>query len=158
MLATLIQALGDEDALGRFADNVRGHELSSSGEVVSAVAAGEMRVGVTLYETAKKRMLAGEHIAVVWPKEGTSAVPDGAAIVAGCAHGENAQAFLSFILSEDVQRRVETVYARESVLTALGTGDGAPAFELCDYDIDWAAAHQREILKRWQALMEEDAP
>ncbi|MFR2020086.1 MAG: hypothetical protein ACLS6G_06055 [Christensenellales bacterium] len=70
MLATLIQALGDEDALGRFADNVRGHELSSSGEVVSAVAAGEMRVGVTLYETAKKRMLAGEHIAVVWPKEG----------------------------------------------------------------------------------------
>ena len=67
VLATLIQALGDEDALGRFADNVRGHELSSSGEVVSAVAAGEMRVGVTLYETAKKRMLAGEHIAVVWP-------------------------------------------------------------------------------------------
>jgi len=57
-----------------------------------------------------------------------------------------------------VQRRVETVYARESVLTALGTGDSAPAFELCDYDIDWAAAHQREILKRWQALMEEDAP
>ena len=158
VLATLIQALGDEDALGRFADNVRGHELSGSGEVVSAVAAGEMRVGVTLYETAKKRMLAGEHIAVVWPKEGTSAVPDGAAIVAGCAHGENAQAFLSFILSEDVQRRVETVYARESVLTALGPGDSAPAFELCDYDIDWAAAHQREILKRWQALMEEDAP
>ena len=158
VLATLIQALGDEGALGRFADNVRGHELSGSGEVVSAVAAGEMRVGVTLYETAKKRMLAGEHIAVVWPKEGTSAVPDGAAIVAGCAHGENAQAFLSFILSEDVQRRVETVYARESVLTALGTGDSAPAFELCDYDIDWAAAHQREILKRWQALMEEDAP
>ena len=152
VLATLIQALGDEDALGRFADNVRGHELSGSGEVVSAVAAGEMRVGVTLYETAKKRMLAGEHIAVVWPKEGTSAVPDGAAIVAGCAHGENAQAFLSFILSEDVQRRVETVYARESVLTALGTGDSAPAFELCDYDIDWAAAHQREILNAGRRL------
>ena len=28
VLATLIQALGDEDALGRFADNVRGYELS----------------------------------------------------------------------------------------------------------------------------------
>ena len=48
MLATLIQALGDEDALSRFADNVRGHELSGSGRVVSTVAAGEMRVGVTL--------------------------------------------------------------------------------------------------------------
>ena len=158
VLATLMQALGNEDALARFADNVRGHELSGSGKVVSAVAAGEMRVGVTLYETAKKRMLAGEHIAVIWPKEGTSAVPDGAAIVAGCAHEANAQAFVSFILSEDVQRRVETEYARESVLTALDASDGAPALELCDYDIEWAAAHQREILARWQALMEEDAP
>ncbi|MFQ9807142.1 MAG: ABC transporter substrate-binding protein [Christensenellales bacterium] len=91
VLATLMQALDDENALVRFADNVRGHELSGSGAVVSTVAAGEMRVGVALYETAKKRMLAGEHIAVIWPKEGTSAVPDGAAVLAGCAHEENAQ-------------------------------------------------------------------
>ena len=70
VLATLMQALDDENALVRFADNVRGHELSGSGAVVSTVAAGEMRVGVALYETAKKRMLAGEHIAVIWPKEG----------------------------------------------------------------------------------------
>ena len=50
--------------------------------------------GRTLYETAKKRMLAGEHIAVVWPKEGRARA-DGAAIVAGCARmGKNAQAFL----------------------------------------------------------------
>ena len=89
-------------------------------------------------------------------------MPDGAAIVAGCAHGENAQAFLSFILSEDVQRRVETVYARESVLTALGTGDSAPAFELCDYDIDWAAAHQRRFLnagrRLWRRMRREEGP
>ena len=117
-----------------------------------------MRVGVALYETAKKRMLAGEHIAVIWPKEGTSAVPDGAAVLAGCAHEENAQAFISFILSEDVQRRVETEYARESVLTALDESDGAPMFELCAYDIDWAAANQKDILMRWQALMEGEAP
>ena len=158
VLATLMQALDDENALVRFADNVRGHELSGSGAVVSTVAAGEMRVGVALYETAKKRMLAGEHIAVIWPKEGTSAVPDGAAVLAGCAHEENAQAFISFILSEDVQRRVETEYARESVLTALDESDGAPMFELCAYDIDWAAANQKDILARWQALMEGEAP
>lgn len=158
VLATLMQALDGENTLVRFADNVRGHELSGSGEVVSTVAAGEMRVGVTLYETAKKRMLAGEHIAVIWPKEGTSAVPDGAAILAGCAHAENAQAFISFILSEAVQRRVETEYARESVLTALDEADGAPMFELCAYDIDWAAAHQKEILSLWQALMEGETP
>ena len=115
-----------------------------------------MRVGVALYETAKKRMLAGEHIAVVWPVEGTSAVPDGAAILAGCAHEENAQAFIRFILSEDVQRRVQTEYARESVLTSL-CGD-VQEDELCAYDIEWAASHQKDILTRWQMLMQEDAP
>lgn len=56
-LATIMQVLDGEHALERFADNVRGHVLSGSGEVVTAVAAGEMRVGITLYETAKKRML-----------------------------------------------------------------------------------------------------
>ena len=79
-------------------------------------------------------------------------------VLAGCAHEENAQAFISFILSEDVQRRVETEYARESVLTALDESDGAPMFELCAYDIDWAAANQKDILARWQALMEGEAP
>ena len=155
-LATIMQVLDGEHALERFADNVRGHVLSGSGEVVTAVAAGEMRVGITLYETAKKRMLAGEHIAVVWPVEGTSAVPDGAAIMAGCAHEENAQAFIRFILSEDVQRRVQTEYARESVLTSL-CGD-VQGDEFCAYDIEWAASHQKDILTRWQTLMQEDAP
>lgn len=155
-LATIMQVLDGEHALERFADNVRGHVLSGSGEVVTAVAAGEMRVGITLYETAKKRMLAGEHIAVVWPVEGTSAVPDGAAILAGCAHEENAQAFIRFILSEDVQRRVQTEYARESVLTSL-CGD-VQEDEFCAYDIEWAASHQKDILTRWQTLMQEDAP
>ena len=62
-----------------------------------------------------------------------------------------------FILVRMQQRRVETGVCPRAMLTALGTGDSAPAFG-SDYDIDWAAAHQREILKRWQALMEEDAP
>lgn len=153
-LATIAQTLG-EDAVLALADNVRGHELGASGAALSAVAGGDMRVGVTLYETAKKRMLAGEHIAVVWPAEGTSAVPDGAAIVAGCAHEENARAFLSFILSEDVQRRVQTEYARESVLASLAEADG---YARCGYDIEWAAAQQQALLTRWRALMREDAP
>lgn len=157
VLATMMQVLDGERALERFADNVRGHVLSGSGTVVTAVASGEMRVGITLYETAKKRMLAGEHIAVIWPVEGTSAVPDGAAILAGCAHEENAQAFIRFILGEDVQRRVQTEYARESVLTSL-SGDSMAEEEFCAYDIEWAAAHQKDILASWQALMQEDAP
>ena len=89
--------------------------------------------------------------------EVVAAVSDGAAILAGCAHEENAQAFIRFILGEDVQRRVQTEYARESVLTSL-SGDSMAEEEFCAYDIEWAAAHQKDILASWQALMQEDAP
>ena len=44
------------------------------------------------------------------------------------------------------------------LMTALDESDGAPMFELCAYDIDWAAANQKDILARWQALMEGEAP
>ena len=46
----------------------------------------------------------------------------------------------------------------EGGLTALDESDGAPMFELCAYDIDGAAANQKDILARWQALMEGEAP
>ncbi|MFQ9807141.1 MAG: hypothetical protein ACLR07_12385 [Christensenellales bacterium] len=53
---------------------------------------------------------------------------------------------------------METEYARESVLTALDESDGAPMFELCAYDIDWAAANQRTFWRAGRRLMEGEAP
>lgn len=157
-LATMIQALGREDALARFSDNVRGHVLADSGDVLTAVASGAYPVGVTLYETAKKRILAGEQIEIIWPEEGTSAVPDGAAIVAGCRHPEGARLFLDFILGEDVQRRVQTEYARLTVRGDLVFGaSDAREGPLCAYDIPWASAQRERILEKWRALMGEGA-
>lgn len=157
-LATLMQALDGEASLALLADNVRGHVLSGSGEVVSAVASGAMSVGVTLHETAKKRILAGDRIEMIWPEDGTSAVPDGAAVIANCAHEENARLFVRFILGEDVQRRVQTDFARLSVRSDLARETEAEEHAFCAYDIDWASANQRDILAAWGALMREEAP
>lgn len=158
-LATMMQALGGADVLARFAGNVRGHVLSGSGDVINAVAGGAYPVGVTLYETAKKRILDGEQITILWPCEGTSAVPDGAAIIAGCRHPQNARLFLDFILGEDVQRRVQTEYARLTVRSDLVfNAADAKQGPLCAYDIPWASEARGDILARWRVLMGEGEP
>ena len=158
-LATMMQALDRSDVLARFAANVRGHVLSGSGDVLTAVANGVYPVGVTLYETAKKRILDGEQIGIVWPCEGTSAVPDGAAVIAQGRHPENARLFLDFILGADVQRRVQTDYARLTVRSDLVfEGEDAQQGPLCAYDIPWASGARGDILARWRVLMGEGEP
>ena len=48
-------------------------------------------------------------------RRGTSVLPDGAAIVRGCAHEENARQFIDFLLSPDVQQLLGTELSRRSV-------------------------------------------
>ena len=61
-LVTLLDAVGgDGDAvLRRFAENIDGRQLDSSGAILDAVADGSAWVGVTLEETAMKR-IAGQY-------------------------------------------------------------------------------------------------
>lgn len=154
-LATFLQALPGDDGelLSAFYRNLRGRVLSGSSDVVSAVADGACTVGVTLEETARRAIQAGSDVAILYPVEGTSALPDGMAVVAGCAHGENARQFIDFALGEDVQRHLAQVCQRRPVRGALFEDpEGAGELTLMDYDLDWAAGARAELLARWQAL------
>lgn len=150
-LATLLQALpqGDGDVLSAFFDNLQGRALPDSGAVVGAVADGTCVIGITLEETARKAVQAGSDIAILYPQEGTSAIPDGMAVVAGCAHRENARRFVDFALEEDVQRFLVRVCLRRPVL-----GEPLEELRLINYDLDWAANAREGLLARWRALEE----
>lgn len=154
-LATFLQALPGDDGelLNAFHRNLRGRVLSGSGAVVSAVADGACTVGVTLEETARKAIQAGSDVAILYPEEGTSALPDGMAVVAGCAHGENARRFIDFALGEDVQRHLAQVCQRRPVRGELFEDpEEAGGLTLIDYDLDWAVGAREDLLTRWQAL------
>lgn len=152
-LCTMAQALvGDaEEVLQRFAENLDGRQADGSGLVVGQVAEGSCYIGVTLEETALKAVSEGYDIALVYPEEGTSALPDGAAIVKGCKHGQNARLFIDFLLSEDVQQRLPEKFSRRSVLTEA---ESEPELELLSYDLDWASAMQSQFLDSWQGYFE----
>ncbi len=160
---TLMTCLpGDRwQVLEEFVENLDGKLLSDSGEVVSAVAGGSRSVGVTLEETALKGLAQGEDIAIVYPTEGTSSLPDGTALVAGAPHPENARAFLEFVQSADVQGLVVSDFSRRSVRADVADREDLPASEelkLIDYDVAWASQVKEEFLARWTALTEEGAP
>ena len=159
-LCTMIQALPGEpaDLIDAFVENLDGCILESSGLVVGAVAEGSCYIGVTMEETAMKAIKAGYDIAMVYPREGTSDLPDGAAVVKGCAHGENARQFIDFLLSSDVQNRLGESFCRRSVREGAVVPEGWNQLSLLDYDTSWASRHQTEILSRWAADVGEGMP
>ena len=155
-LVTLLSACGEE-TLARVARNLDGCQLSSSGEVLSAVADGSCLVGVTLEETALQRIAAGNNLALVYPAEGTSCIPDGTAVIAGAPHPENAERFLEFTLSREVQQLLGERFFRRSVRSDVTVPASLPAMEelkLVDYDVRWASENREKLLSRWAAALE----
>lgn len=164
-LATLVQALGREEAdslLRSFAVSLDGKQLGSSGEVLSAVTTGEYLVGITIEETALRYIGAGEPLGMVYPAEGTSCVPDGSAILANALHPENAQAFVDFTVSQDVQKLLQQQFFRRSVRRDLARATDLPALSSLaqtDYDTHWANENQDKLLMSWQFYFgTEEAP
>ncbi|MDD3369628.1 MAG: ABC transporter substrate-binding protein [Lachnospiraceae bacterium] len=150
-LSTMLQILG-EDSMEPFTDNLDGHISEDSGAVLDEVISGTRLIGITLEETALKRIAAGADIGMVYPKEGTSAVPDGCAILAGATHQKNAELFLEFTISEDVQQYLAQECYRRPVRTDIQT-KGRQAFAEITYDIDWTGKRQKALLKEWEACV-----
>ena len=153
-LVTMLCALPDDTdtILQDFAANLDGRVLSGSGEIISAVANGEAWAGITLEETARKRIAAGDGIAMVYPSDGTSCVPDGCAIVAGAPHRANAEAFVDFAVSRDVQQLLQTDFYRRSVRSDVEPASQLPPLgqlAQIDYDVSWASENRDAILMSW---------
>lgn len=160
---TLMSCLpGDPwDILARFQEALGGNILSDSGDVTAAVDSGRCSVGITLEETALKNLAQGANIAIVYPIEGTSNLPDGTALVKGAPHPGNAKAFLEFVQSPDVQTLVVSQFARRSVRTDVADRQDLPnagAFPVISYDVTWAAENKEDFLFRWAQSLEEVVP
>lgn len=144
--------------LATLAENLQGKILSSSGDVLNAVADGSYLVGITLEETALKYIAAGADLAMVYPEEGTSCVPDASAIVKGAPHSENAKKFLDFTVSYEVQQMLSESSYRRPVRSDIPAGESLLPLQdivLVDYDIDWACKNRDVILSDWSFYLKE---
>ena len=158
-LVTRLQAGGGmEDSLTRLCTALDGKQLDSSGAVLTAVADGSALVGITLEETALQHIAAGEDIALVYPSDGTSCVPDGSALVKGAPHGDNARLFLDFTVSADVQSMVGQRFCRRTVRADIPADPSLPplsTLNMVSYDVEWASQNRDRLLSEWSFLLGE---
>ncbi|AHV97003.1 ABC transporter substrate-binding protein [Paenibacillus sabinae] len=159
-LVTMLTAFGKEDGKGwdyvkKLVANMDGKILSGSSLVQRAVPDKEFALGITLEDAALRYIEGGSQIGIIYPAEGTSAVPDGAAIMKGSKNLEQAKQFVDFLVSKDAQEIVQKEFKRRSVRKDVAPVEGLPQtgdIKLVDYNFDWAATNKDEIIKKFTRI------
>lgn len=159
-LTTMLTAFGKNeqgwDFVKKFVKNLDGKVLSGSGLVYKGVADKEFAIGVTLEEAALRYVEGGAKVGIIYPSEGTSAVPDGAAIIKGTKNPEQAKQFIDFLVGKDVQSLIQKEFKRRSVRKDAETIQGVAQtkdIKLVQYDFDFAATKKDENIKRFGKIV-----
>ena len=159
--ATLLTAFGKDtesgfDFIKKFVANLDGKILGSSSGVPKGVVDKEYSIGLAHEKGAVKYKNAGGHLGIVYPSEGTSAVPDAAALIKGAVNEENAKLFLDYIVSEEVQKTLASEFKIRGVRNDVAAPEGLlplSEIKLVDYDFGWASESKKTIVKRWKNIV-----
>ncbi len=152
IISTMEQVFDEapQSLVPRFYEQLDGKILGSSGDIIPKVADGTFLVGITLEETARKAMEQGVDIATVYPEDGTSAVPDGCAIVRNAPHSYNAGKFIDFVVSLDTQKYAMNNFYRRTVRTDLHDSTYRDVNTI-EFDLDKSAREEAEVFALWNA-------
>ena len=158
-LCTMILGHGGKEAgwdfIKKLYDNLDGKIVDSSGKCHKMVADGEFYVGLTLEKSAVQYK-DDQSVGFVYPKDGTSAVPDGVALVKGGPNEENAKLFIDFVTSKECQTEQSQNWGRRPVRSDMEVGEGMAKLQdivLVDYDFDWAANEKEAIIEKFNDIM-----
>ncbi len=154
-LSMLVQEMNGEgmeqdEVIRLFSKNLKGDLSDGSNMIVEDVALGNKMIGVVLEENALKKIAQGADLEMVYPQDATCALPDGCAIVKGAKNRENAEKFMEFIVSDDVQHLLEDQLFRRSVRTDFESSDIPDEVQ---YDIVFSNTHRQELLDVWESCM-----
>ena len=158
----IMLAYGTEDGKGydfieKLVKNLDGKVIDSSSGVYKGVADGEYMVGLTYEEAALRYIESGATIGIVYPEEGTSSSPSGCAVVKDCQNQVNAQKFIDYLSSKEVQAQLGDLN-RRSVRTDVSDPDTMKAWEeikFVDMDLDWTSSHVDEFNEKWTDFVTE---
>lgn len=143
------------DFIKKLYANLDGKIVDSSGKCHKMVADGEFYVGLTLEKSAVK-YADDANVGFVYPADGTSAVPDGVALVKGCPNEANAKLFIDFVTSKECQTAQSQKWGRRPVRSDMEVPAGMAKLsdlKLVDYDFDWAANQKEAIIEKFNDIM-----
>lgn len=158
-LCTMILGHGGKekgwDFIQQLYTNLDGKIVDSSGKCHKMVADGEFYVGLTIEKSAIKYK-DDPSVGFVYPKDGTSAVPDGVALVKGAPNEENAKLFIDFVTSKECQTEQSENWGRRPVRNDMQVAEGLAKLSdlvLVDYDFDWAATQKEANIEHFNDIM-----
>ncbi len=132
---------------------------SSSNMVYRSVASGDFYAGITFENYVLSLQKTGANVAYCYPAEGTSAVPDGIALLKTSQHTVEAGQFINFVLGRDVQDILLARWQRRTVRTDIGekktgftSGPDSARAGFIRYPVSEAASERGPILAHWEAL------
>ena len=129
--------------------------IDSSGAVPRFVNDGEAPFGVTLEDSALEYVKGGGKIAIIYPSEGVSMVPDGIALVKDGPNADSGKAFIDWALSKSTQEALVEKIGRRSVRGDVAGPSSLPptsAIKLVNYDIANAARNQKDWIAKWRDM------
>ena len=143
------------DYIEQFLENCNGEILSSSSAVFNKVINGEYAVGVT-YEGAGMYIDPESSIKLVYPEEGTIANADGITIVKNAKQKKNAEKFIDFVTTKNIQHYTAEKCFRRSVRTDVQTDNFVDfnSMKKITIDIDYVINNESAILDHFDELQE----
>ena len=157
-LNTMLMIYGqvdDDYAAGwDFVKSLMGNLVVQSGSSAAHknVDSGEYPIGITLEKAAVQYDLENGHLKMIYPSDGTSAVPDGIAIVKDCPNPELAKLFVEYALSADCQASQNKDFGRRPIRSDVEPVGRSPlsAITLMSYNFDYAGQYKADIVEKWQ--------
>lgn len=157
-LVTAVHACdSNEKYLEQFIDNLNYNTLENMSEVNAGILDGRYSLGVTMEESAQALRSEGADVDYIYPKEGTTALPDGTAIFKGCAHPDAARQFVDFSISLDTQRILVSNLNRRSVRIDVPPLKGLSPIKslpLIHMDLKELSEEKKEVLSRWNTILD----
>jgi iron(III) transport system substrate-binding protein len=157
-LATVLNVYGEDEGWEIYEDILANFVLSGSSSAVPRfVNDGEQAVGITLEDNAYRFVQGGGPVKIVYPSDGTTAAPDGMALVKGAPHPEAAKQFIDWALSKEAQEFLVQEMGRRPVRVDATVSPGLPPLDEITtkpYDFGWSASNKENFVEKWTQLVQ----
>ena len=146
------------DYVRKLTKQLDGKLLGGSSAVYKGVADGEYAVGLTFEQAALQYVAAGAPVEVVYMEEGVIFRGDGVYIIKDCPNEKNAQAFVDWLTSKDVQAFMNGTQFRRAIRNDIPPSDTIPpmaSLRVIEDDEAYSSAHKAEWIGKFKDIFTE---
>ncbi len=158
-LATVLNVYKEDKGWGIYKKMLSNFVLSGSSSAVPRfVNDGEASIGITLEDNAYRYVAGGGPVKIIYPEDGTTAAPDGIALVKDGPNPDAAKKFIDWALSKETQDFLVEKMGRRPVRSDVAVSSDLPPMKnikTVPYDFAWSAGSKKSFVSKWTDMVQE---